>query len=241
MRRIHLISGPRNISTALMYAFGHRSDCTVVDEPLYAHYLSLTGKNHPGRQAVLKEMSSDHNEVVQNVFLGDHPTPVLFIKNMAHHIMDMPLDFMDNMSQVFLIRDPKRLIVSFDKVYPNPSIDDIGLKREWELYQHLVARGHNPIVLDSGEVLKSPRTILTQLCDLLNIPFLETMLQWPAGPRKEDGSWAPYWYSNVHKSTGFQTNITQEVVMRDALISVYEESLLYYNPLFAKALKVNEH
>jgi len=35
--------GPRNISTALMYAFANRSDCCASDEPLYAHYLAATG------------------------------------------------------------------------------------------------------------------------------------------------------------------------------------------------------
>ena len=46
-QRICLWSGPRNISTALMYAFGQRSDTEIIDEPLYAHYLHVTGAAHP--------------------------------------------------------------------------------------------------------------------------------------------------------------------------------------------------
>ena len=45
--RVALWSGPRNISTALMYAFAQRADTTVVDEPLYAHYLSHTDAHTP--------------------------------------------------------------------------------------------------------------------------------------------------------------------------------------------------
>ncbi len=30
------------------------------------------------------------------------------------------------------------------------------------------------------------------------------MLHWPAGPRKSDGVWAPYWYDAVERSTGFE-------------------------------------
>ena len=29
------------------------------------------------------------------------------------------------------------------------------------------------------------------------------MLSWEAGGNPADGVWAPYWYGNVHRSTGF--------------------------------------
>ena len=35
--RLNVWSGPRNVSTALMYSFAQRSDTRVVDEPLYAY------------------------------------------------------------------------------------------------------------------------------------------------------------------------------------------------------------
>lgn len=41
IKRICLWSGPRNVSTALMY-LAQRADTVVYDEPLYAHYLSKT-------------------------------------------------------------------------------------------------------------------------------------------------------------------------------------------------------
>ena len=62
--RINLCSGPRNVSTALMYAFAQRSDTHVVDEPLYAHYLQVTGAQHPGRDNILACMDSVGSRVV---------------------------------------------------------------------------------------------------------------------------------------------------------------------------------
>ena len=44
---IHCWSGPRCVSTSLMYAFAQRSDTRVLDEPLYAHWLRLTGSPRP--------------------------------------------------------------------------------------------------------------------------------------------------------------------------------------------------
>jgi hypothetical protein len=87
--RINLWSGPRNVSTALMYSFAQRSDTRVVDEPLYAHYLRLSGAQHPGRQAVLAREEADGEKVVREVILGPSRAPVLFLKQMAHHLVGL--------------------------------------------------------------------------------------------------------------------------------------------------------
>ena len=45
--KIAMWSGPRNLSTAMMYAFAARGDCAVWDEPFYAAYLKESGSDHP--------------------------------------------------------------------------------------------------------------------------------------------------------------------------------------------------
>ena len=62
--RIAMWSGPRNLSTALMYSFRQRADTTVVDEPLYAHWLRVTGADHPGRDDVFAAQDPDGERVV---------------------------------------------------------------------------------------------------------------------------------------------------------------------------------
>ena len=56
---ISLWSGPRSISTALMYSMAQRSDMRVLDEPLYAHFLRHTGAERPCREATLAGRPSD--------------------------------------------------------------------------------------------------------------------------------------------------------------------------------------
>ena len=46
--RIAMWSGPRNISTAMMRAWGNGDDTVVIDEPFHAYYLKVTGIEHPG-------------------------------------------------------------------------------------------------------------------------------------------------------------------------------------------------
>jgi uncharacterized protein (DUF305 family) len=97
MKIINLISGPRNLSTALMYSFSQRPDTKVIDEPFYAHYLYTTGIDHPGRKETLMSMSTDINKVLDNIF-NNNNCEILFLKNMAHHHQQMDLGFLENMT-----------------------------------------------------------------------------------------------------------------------------------------------
>ena len=68
--RIAMWSGPRNLSTAMMRAWGNRPDTVVVDEPLYASYLAATGLDHPGRDEVIASQPTDWRTVVRSLTDG---------------------------------------------------------------------------------------------------------------------------------------------------------------------------
>ena len=237
MKRIQLISGPRNLSTALMYSFQNRGDTTVLDEPMYAHYLSKNNVQHPGKEEILVSQSNDIEKVVADVLLTDYPTDYLFIKNMAHHFLGIDWDFILEMKNIIYIRNPKQLIASFAKVIDQPTLQDIGIELEFQLNEFLIKNQRDPIILDSGELLKDPQKILRSICKKLAVPFTEKMLHWEAGPRKEDGVWAKYWYANVHKSTGFKKQKTSDRPLPDRLLPLYTEAMKFYEPLFEKSLK----
>lgn len=204
MKTICLWSGPRNVSTALMYSFAERPDTRIVDEPLYGHYLQVTGANHPGREEVLANVECDGDKAMQNLLTPSPGSPdILFLKQMAHHLISIDKGFLALVENVFLIRDPLQMLPSLIIQVPDATVADTGLKMQWELYDELISSGQSPAVIDSRELLLDPASVLRQLCEHLNIPFLEAMLSWEAGPRSEDGVWARHWYHAVHKSTGF--------------------------------------
>jgi hypothetical protein len=83
-------------------------------------------------------------------------------------------------------------------------LEDIGFVRQAELFDREAQRlGTPPPVIEARDVLTDPRRALTALCAALDVPFAETMLGWPPGPRVTDGAWAPAWYDSVERSTGF--------------------------------------
>lgn len=229
---INFISGPRNISTAMMYSFAQRSDTKVVDEPFYAYYLHKTGLDHPGRKETLETMDHDVPTILSSIHQLDENYPLVFLKNMAHHHLGLDWEYLVSMKNVFLIRDPKQLIASFAQVIPSPTLQDIGLKYEAELLDYVEANGmHAPIVVDTNSILPDPKAGLSRLCERLGIPFDSRMLSWSAGPIPEDGAWAPYWYANVHRSTGFARQPTSERPLPAHCKTVYEEALPYYEKL----------
>lgn len=233
---INLISGPRNISTALMYSFAQRRDTQVLDEPYYAVYLLATGLPHPGREDVLRDQPTTQAAVES--WIQSYPgTPVVFIKNMAHHMQVLKdPQWLYEQPAVFLIRNPRQIIASYAQVIDNPDMRDIGIEYQYTLFELFRQGGKNPLVLDSGLVLQNPSTVLTALCEALAIPYDSAMLQWKAGPKPYDGVWAPHWYANVHQSTGFEKQVTSERALRPDLQDLYEQAKAIYDKMIVHAL-----
>ena len=202
--RICLWSGPRNISTALMYSFAQRVDTTVVDEPLYGHYLEKMPAfhYHPGAKETIATMETNGKKVIQTM-LGDYPTPITFFKQMTHHLVHLDWSFLSQMVNIILTRNPVDMLPSYAKNITTPTLKDVGYAAHIRLLAYLQERGQPVVVLDSEQLLLNPRGVLGELCRQINIPFDEKMLSWHMGARVEDGIWAKYWYHNVHRSTGF--------------------------------------
>jgi len=220
VKRIAMWSGPRNISTALMRSFENRSDTAVVDEPFYAYYLSETGIDHPCRDEVIASQESDWRKVAA-AMVGPAPggAAVFYQKQMTHHCLpEMLDDWMDQLTHVFLIRDPAEIVASYRQRREEVTPVDLGIHRQREIRDFVADRtGSMPIVIDGNDILKDPARMLSALCQRLGIGFDPAMLSWPAGPRDSDGVWAPHWYDNVLRSTGFhpykerKTELTPEL------------------------------
>jgi len=236
-------SGPRNVSTAIMYSFAQRADTRVIDEPFYAHYLLQSGADHPGRAEVLESQPRNPAIVMRKLISESARCEVLFLKNMAHHMIEME-DRLDTLLQkfqhVFLIRDPAEMLLSLDKTLPNPTMQDTAYRRQLELFESVQAGDHSFSVIDSRELLKDPEHVLSTLCEQLDIPFTKAMLSWEAGPIPEDGIWAKHWYDSVHQSTGFEPYKPKAEPIPERLRPLYKDCKAIYQKLFAHAIK-SEH
>jgi hypothetical protein len=191
-----------------MRSWENRPDSLVVDEPLYAHYLALTGLDHPGRGDVIASGETDWRRVVRQL-LGpvQAGVEVFYQKHMAHHLTDdIDHAWIAQLTNVLLIRDPREVVSSYLRSRDRVTADDIGLPQQVRLYDELSAAGTTPLVIDAADFLLEPGRYLRALCAHVGIAFTDAMLTWPPGPRDTDGVWARYWYSAVLRSTGFAPN-----------------------------------
>jgi hypothetical protein len=223
-----------------MYSFAELSGVRVIDEPLYGHYLRVSGANHPGRDEIMATMNCDGGAVIRNLLQqpAERPSQLLFMKHMAHHLIELDPGFLRSTNNIFLIRDPREMLPSLTIQLPHATLSDTGLRRQWELYTELRDSGQHPIVLDSRELLLNPEGVLRQLTLHLNIEFTSGMLTWKAGARDEDGVWAPHWYHAVHKSTGFAL-YEAKTDFPDHLQPLLNDCKPWYEKLYDQALRSN--
>jgi hypothetical protein len=234
--RLAMWSGPRNISTALMRSWENRPDAIVVDEPLYGHYLAMTGIDHPGREEIIAALPTDIDEAIAGL-LGPVPdgVRVFYQKHMTHHLIDdVPRGWITGLVNVLLIRDPAEVVASYVKSRPDVTLTDIGLPQQVSLYDDLVAAGRPPLVLDSADFLRDPESHLRGLCDLVGVGFTDAMLHWPPGPRDSDGVWGPHWYDAVWRSTGFEPYRPRPVELSGRAAEVADEGRPLYERLAAE-------
>jgi len=234
--RINLWSGPRNVSTAVMYSFRERADTTVVDEPLYAHYLCRTGVEHPAVQDVIRSQETDGEKVVREVLLGPSDTPLLFFKQMAHHLVELDTSFLGRMHNLLLTRDPEEMLPSLINQVPEPTIDGSGLPNQVRMLDMILAAGGDPLVLESRRLLQDPEAVLQLVCDRIGVAWDPAMLSWEPGPKPEDGVWAPHWYHRVHTTTGFAPYQPKDEPFPDHLRPLLEECRPLYERLVEYAI-----
>ncbi len=239
-RRIAMWSGPRNLSTALMRSFESRGDTLVTDEPLYAHYLKVTGLAHPGAEEVIAVHDPDWRRVV-SWLTGPVPggKALWYQKHMTHHLLPgIERGWLGELSNAFLLRDPRDVIPSLDAKFARPSLADTGLSQQLEIFECVRAKtGRVPPVIDSADLLRDPPGMLRALCSALGIPFTERMLAWESGRRATDGVWAKHWYHNVERSTGFAPERANHAPLADELRPLVAESMPYYETLHAARLR----
>ena len=198
--RIAMWSGPRNLSTAMMYSFAARGDCAVWDEPFYAPYLANTALDHPVAAEIISA-HEDNPDTVARACVGPIPggKAHFYQKHMAHHMLpDFPMQWCAEVTHVHLIRHPARVIASYDAKRENPTLSDIGVQQQLVLADKL-----GGLVIDSADIRAHPEQALIALCEAIGLPFTSAMLHWAPGGVPEDGVWAKHWYGAVHRSTGF--------------------------------------
>jgi Sulfotransferase domain len=233
-------SGPRNISTAMMRAWGNRSDTAVIDEPFYAYYLQATRIQHPDAAEVIATGETDWRKIVTHL-TGAIPNGkrTFFQKQMTHHLLpEIDREWLGAVTNCFLIRDPSEVIASYIKKREDPALEDLGFVQQAEIFDFVRTRTNGiPPVVDAKDMLKNPEATLRLLCEAVGVEFSESMLSWPPGLRGTDGIWAKHWYGEVAKTTSFQPYRPTESEVPERFREIYHCCSECYKLLYEHRLR----
>lgn len=166
-------------------------------------------------------------------------TPSIFYqKHMSHHLTDdIELAFVDQLRNAFLLRHPNDVLSSYLRKHPRATPEDLGFPQQVKLFNRIVERtGQIPPILESKDILMAPETMLTKLCNALDVNFDEAMLSWPKGYRDSDGIWAEHWYNRVIESTGFGEYTPKENRLNNEEQRIADQCLPFYEKLLEHKL-----
>jgi hypothetical protein len=224
----------------MMRAWENRPDTVVWDEPLYAHYLSATGLDHPGRDEIIAAGDTDWRSVVSKL-TGTAPKgkTIFYQKHMTHHLLvHIGREWLDQVTNCFLVRNPREVLLSYSKTRSSVTLEEVGFPQQVEIFEHVRTRTDRiPLVIDATDFLRDPPRMSSLICERLGVAFEPGMLRWPPGPRRSDGVWGRYWYASVWESTGFAPYHPRSIELPSSLERLAEVCEPYYRQLFDHRLQ----
>ena len=184
------------------------------------------------RDEIIKKYPTSQNQIIKLITSKSKNNFIFYQKHMTHHILNnTKLNWLNKGYNCFLIRHPAKVINSYIKKNTLRNIDDIGFKKQYEIFNKVKKNKIKYTVINADNILKNPNKIIKQLCKILKIKFTKRMLKWPKGKRTTDGIWSKVWYNNVELSNTFSKYKNEKIYVPKKYKKIYEESLKYYNEM----------
>src|SRR5918911_1307791 len=185
---IALWAVPRSLSTAFERVFVERDDLEVLHEPFSASY--YYGKDRLSARYSDVEPKAEHNyERVLADILKPRQKRV-FLKDMAYHAKGvMGPEFISNFVNTFIVRDPKYVLSSLYKMWPDFTLEEAGYEELYWAFRYAAEAGEDPVVVDAMTFSESPVGMLSAYCERVGVPFRPGALSWEPGEIEEWKNW----------------------------------------------------
>jgi hypothetical protein len=237
-------SCPRSRSSVVTRAFEQLDECEIFVLPLYGAYIFKRpdANDVPDKELIMNDWGTDPQKVIQKI-TGELPEGKAFSfqkDNPLHVLPEFGTSWLKKLSNFFLLRDPREIILSYQKAM-NGELPyyGVGIKELYQLFKTVEAvTGETPLVIHSDDVVKNPLNALQSLCTYLGIEFNLKMLSWQSGLQDskflklvEYSSAHEPWFSTVLNSQHFLPYQEKKIDFPDNLMPILEECLPYYEKI----------
>lgn len=227
---------PRSISTAFERVFVERGDFKVFHEPFSASYY-YSEKRRSARYADAEPKEEYNPENVLTKILGYEEKPVFF-KDMAYHVAGfMNREFVSKFTNTFIIRDPKPVISSLNRFWPDFTLEETGYEQQHRLLNLAIENEEEPAIVDASDLTENPEGTVAAYCQKLGIPFMPEALSWEPSKVPDWEMWEE-WHGEAEQSTGIKRQpLEDDTEIPEGLEEVYEHCLPFYEELYEKRLR----
>ena len=232
---IALWAVPRSLSTAFERVFVERDDLEVLHEPFSASY--YYGEDRLSDRYSDVEPEAEHNyERVLAEVLRPREEKRVFLKDMAYQAKGvMSPEFISNFVNTFIVRDPKYVLTSLYKMWPDFTLEETGYEDLYWAFRYATEAGEDPVVVDAMTFSENPASILATYCERVGLPFRPEALSWEPGEVEEWNSWEG-WHEAAERSTGIKRAERRDPALPQELQEAYEHCLPYYYTLAAHTI-----
>ncbi len=229
---------PRSISTAFERVFVERDDFEVFHEPFGDSYYYSEDRLSERYSDVEPEAKYNYENVLANIL--EPRQKRVFVKDMAYHAKGLlGPEFVSHFKNTFIIRDPKYVIASLYRMWPDFTLEETGFEQLYHLFRLATARDpEDVVVIDAMSFSENPVDILAAYCEHLDIPFRSDSLSWESADVPEWERWDA-WHDKAKQSTGIKRAERKDPPLPQELQEAYEHCLPYYYHLAAKAVPIS--
>ncbi|AHY45930.1 Hypothetical Protein RradSPS_0647 [Rubrobacter radiotolerans] len=236
---IALWAVPRSISTAFERYFVERGDFEVLHEPFGQSYY-YSDERRSERYADEASPENGYDRVLEEVLRPREKR--VFLKDMAYQAKPLierdGQEFVSKFVNTFIVRDPKYVITSLAKMWPDFTLEEAGYDDVYKLFRMVVAGGEEAVVVDAMSFTEDPAGVMSRYCEKVGVPFEEGSLSWEERRVEQWESWDG-WHEAAERSTGIKPATRKDPALSVELLEIYEACLPAYYKLAASAIPAN--
>jgi Sulfotransferase domain len=226
---IALWAVPRSLSTAFERVFVERDDLEVLHEPFSASYYYGEDRLSDRYADVAPDAEHNYERVLAEILRPRQKR--VFLKDMAYQAKGvMGPEFISNFVNTFIVRDPKYVLSSLYKMWPDFTLEEAGYEELYWAFRYATQAGEDPVVVDAMTFSENPVGILSAYCERVGIPFQPGALSWEPGEVEEWKDWEQ-WHEAAQESTGIRRAERRDPALPERLQEAYEHCLPYYYTL----------
>ncbi|MGB0506607.1 MAG: hypothetical protein ACPGGK_10470, partial [Pikeienuella sp.] len=171
---------PRSSSTAFERVMRERGDLDCLHEPFLYHYYVHKAVRHLPHFERKPGHPTSYEEVKEHLLERATHGPVFF-KDMAYYMAEELLEdpaFAKRITHSFLVRDPAESILSYAKLDPEVTDEEIGIVAQWRLYSGLTELKIPSTIIQSAKFRQHPTEMMQAYWQAVGLDIKHDAFEW---------------------------------------------------------------